>query len=104
MKIRRKRKPLIIRVEATPLESMEVIDGLKGLSTDALRVELSEATKSESWLNGMGATFKNDQVADLGDAFIRSAGFARIAREVIALLIVMRDEKDGGPASPSAYL
>jgi hypothetical protein len=100
--MRRKKLQQLPRVEPSPLESTAGIDSLKKLSTEDLKRDLVGATHMESWYETIAASPALDE--ELKGAMIMSAFHARITREVMALLIVQRDEKKDGPSSPSAYL
>lgn len=103
--MRRRRKPKrFLHMPATPLEGMDMVDGLQKLSDEALRSELKDATNAEAWLRGMSEGFKGLDESLVGP-FTKAAGHARIVREVIALMLFLRqDKKDDGPSSPGGYL
>ena len=100
--MRRKKQKQLPQVAPSRLEDTAGIDSLKKLSTEELKRDLVGATQMESWMQTMAASPTLDE--ELKGAMIMSAFHARITREVMALLIVMRDEKKDGPSSPSAYL
>ena len=102
--MRRKKKQLPT-IAPSPLTDTAAIDSLKKLSDEELQRDLVGATNMESWMETMAASPALDE--DLKGAMIMSAFHARVTREVMALLLVQRwdkDEKKDGPASPGAYL
>jgi hypothetical protein len=103
MRRKRKKQKEFPQVDATPLEDNAALQELKGLTDEALEIELVIATNTEGWLRSTAASLRArgdaDPVADLAE---RGAAYARIAREVVATTIVLRREQ--GDASPGQYL
>jgi hypothetical protein len=88
--MRRKKKQLL-RVEATALEDTAGIDSLKKLSDDALKAALVSAGEVEAWqLTVVKGMEKDDPTNPLIEPYEVAAMHSRIAREVMAIELVMR--------------
>jgi len=100
--MRRKKQKQLPPVAPSRLEDTAGIDALKKLSTEELKRDLVGATSMEAWMQTMAASPALDE--ELKGAMIMSAFHARITREVMALLIVMRDEKGSEDKKDGGYL
>lgn len=95
---RKRKKDLYPRVEPTALTSTVAIDSLKKLSTEELMSALVMAGEIEGWesslVKGMA---KDDPDNPLFEPFIAAAMHTRVAREVMAIELTLRNEKAAPP-------
>lgn len=95
---RRKKKEQYPRVEATALTSTVAIDSLKRLSTEELMSALVMAGEVEGWQNSVSKGLEKTAPDDsLLEAFIAAAMHTRVAREVMAIELTLRNEKAAPP-------
>lgn len=97
--MRRKRKMTFPQVDPTLLKDTAGLDSLKALPTEELRAALASAGHVEGWalsiVKGLEKTSPDDPMLE---PFTVAAMHSRIAREVMAIELVLREErKEGGP-------
>jgi hypothetical protein len=106
--MRRKKPKPVPPVEASLLDGIDAIEMLKGLSDEALQIELHNATNTESYLRTMGAVFRNTGAKDQespAELFEHGAAYSRTTREVILLILFLRHEKgEDGKKNGKGYL
>jgi hypothetical protein len=89
-----KKKKQLPQVPPTALEGTHMLESLKKLPTEQLQDELVAATHAESWFQTVAASFEPKD--PLIGPMIMSAGYARLAREIYAMILYLRDEKEDG--------
>ena len=95
---RKKKKEPFPRIEASALESTVAIDSIKNLSTDELLAALVAAGEVEGWANTMTKGLEERNPEDpLLEPFIAAAMHTRIAREVMAIELTLRNERAAPP-------
>ena len=95
----------VTQIPATPLEDTAALQELRGLSDEALQIELINATTTEEWFRTSAANFHTEGPEGLAEFHDHAAAYARITRELIAVQMFLRaQEKGDGPPSPGAYL
>jgi len=94
MRRKRKLKPFP-RVEATALTSTVAIDSLKALSVEKLQAALATAGEVEAWqLTVVKGMEKDDPTNPLIEPYIAAALHSRVAREVMGIELVLRDQPE----------
>lgn len=100
----RKRKMTFPKVDPTLLKDTAGLDSIRALSDDKLQLALASAGTVEGWalsiVKGLEKTSPDDPLIE---PFVAAAMHSRIARECMAIELVLRDEGKGhapGPGGP----
>lgn len=105
MKFRRKKKQREYpAMPATPLEDNAALQEIRALPDEALEAELAVCTNTEGWFRSTAAAFTETGPPELAFLHERAAAHARLAREVIATTLVMRQQERDGGSKQEGYL